>query len=71
MSEDQANEILMKLAVTEHNIAIIHLHRNQFNTAETHCQRGLSYARLCEGTEYDNTDLVCRALRVRHDIRAC
>jgi hypothetical protein len=68
-SKDQANEILELSVVTENDIAIIYLHRNQFNLVETHCQRGLSYARLYEGTEEKKADLLCEALRVFHILR--
>jgi len=36
--------------------------RNEFNMAEDHCQRALSYARLYEGKEEVKTDLLCAAL---------
>jgi hypothetical protein len=69
MSKDQANEILELSIIIENNIAICYLHRNQFNLVETHGQRGLSYARLYEGTEDKKTDLLCRALRVFYNLR--
>jgi hypothetical protein len=31
------------------NIASIYVHRNEFDLAETHCERALHYARLYEG----------------------
>eukprot|EP00596_Hydrurales_sp_CCMP1899_P010432 CAMPEP_0119038508 /NCGR_PEP_ID=MMETSP1177-20130426/7476_1 /TAXON_ID=2985 /ORGANISM="Ochromonas sp, Strain CCMP1899" /LENGTH=322 /DNA_ID=CAMNT_0007001193 /DNA_START=614 /DNA_END=1582 /DNA_ORIENTATION=+ len=69
MSKDQANEILELSTITENDIAIVYMHRNQFNLVETHCQRGLSYARLYEGTEDKKTDLLSRALRSFYRLR--
>jgi hypothetical protein len=69
MSKDQANKMLMLSAVTENKIAIIYMHTNLFNLAETHCERGLSFARLYKGTEDEKTDLLCRALRTFYEIR--
>jgi tetratricopeptide (TPR) repeat protein len=69
MSKDQANEILILSAKTENNIAIIYMHRTRFNIAETHCQRGLSYARLYEGTEDEKADLLCTALITFYNLR--
>jgi hypothetical protein len=45
------------------------MHRSQFHLVETHCQRGLSYARLYEGTEDKKTDLLCGALRIFYHLR--
>jgi hypothetical protein len=42
--------------------------RSQFNLVETHCQRGLSCARLYEGTEDEKADLLCEALRTFYQL---
>jgi tetratricopeptide (TPR) repeat protein len=70
MSKDQANMILELSTVTLNDIAIIYLQRNQFNLGETHCQQGLSYARLYKGTEDKKADLLCEALRTCYEIRS-
>jgi tetratricopeptide (TPR) repeat protein len=63
MTKDQMNEILMLSAEVENDLATIHMNRSQFNLVETHCQRGLSYARLYEGTEDKKADLLCGVLQ--------
>jgi hypothetical protein len=62
ISMDQINEILMFSVITEGNVALIYMHRRQFNLVENHCQRCLSCARLYEGTEEGKADLLCGAL---------
>jgi hypothetical protein len=69
ITKDQVNVISFLSASVENKIAIIHMHRNQFNIAETYCQRGLSHARLYEGTEDKKTDLLCGALRTFYQLR--
>jgi hypothetical protein len=70
MTDDQMNEILMRSAEVENNIAIIHIQRSHFNLVETHCQRGLFYARLYEGTEDKKTGFLCAALRTFSDLQS-
>jgi hypothetical protein len=55
---NQINFILILLSRTERNIASIHILLNEFNLAEDHCQRALSYAKLHEGTEEEISDLL-------------
>jgi hypothetical protein len=43
------------------------MYRNQFNLAEIHCQQGLFYARLYEGTEDKKTDLLSGALKTFYE----
>jgi hypothetical protein len=69
MTKDQMNGILLIPAVAEKSIAIIYLHRSQLNLVETHCQRGLSCARLYDGTEDEKTDLLRKALRRTSNVR--
>jgi hypothetical protein len=69
MSTDQMNEILMLSAETENNVAIIYMHRNQFNLAEIHCQRSLLCARLYEGTEDKKVDLLSETLEIFYQLR--
>jgi hypothetical protein len=69
ISKYEINEILMKEAVTESNIALIYMHTSQFNLVETHCQRGISCARLFEGIENVKTELLCVVLNTIFDSR--
>jgi hypothetical protein len=69
MTEDQVNVMLFLSAIVENEIATIHMHRNQDNIAEAYCQRGLSYARLYEGTEDKKADLLCGGLRTFSRLR--
>jgi tetratricopeptide (TPR) repeat protein len=69
MTKDQMNEISYQSSSIEIRIAIIHMQRSQFNLVETHCQRGLSHARLYEGTEDKKTDLLCGDLRTFYRLR--
>jgi hypothetical protein len=70
ITKDQMNEILMLSAGVENNLAIIYMNRSQFNLVETHCQRGLFYARVYEGIEDKKTDLLCEALTRFRDFRS-
>jgi tetratricopeptide (TPR) repeat protein len=45
------------------------MHRRQLNLAETHCQRGLTCARLYEGIEEEKADLLCEALNKYYNLR--
>jgi hypothetical protein len=67
--EDQMNEISYQLSLIEIGIAVIHMQRSHFHLMETHCQRGLSYARLYEGTEDKKIDLLCNALITFNNLR--
>jgi hypothetical protein len=49
LDEDQINHTLAHFTQTEHNMGEINGRRNEFNLAEEHCQRALSYARLFDG----------------------
>jgi hypothetical protein len=69
MRKDQANEILMLSAKTDINVAVIYIHINQLNLVESHCQRGLSFARLYEVTEDEKADLLCGALKTFYELR--
>eukprot|EP00596_Hydrurales_sp_CCMP1899_P000899 CAMPEP_0119041090 /NCGR_PEP_ID=MMETSP1177-20130426/11235_1 /TAXON_ID=2985 /ORGANISM="Ochromonas sp, Strain CCMP1899" /LENGTH=300 /DNA_ID=CAMNT_0007006807 /DNA_START=405 /DNA_END=1307 /DNA_ORIENTATION=- len=69
MTKDQVNRISFLSALVENEIAIIYMYRSQFNLVETHCQRGLSYARLYEGTEDKKSDLLCSTLRTFYELR--
>jgi hypothetical protein len=69
ITKDQVYDISFLSSSTEVSIAVICMHRNQFNLVETHCQRGLSHARLYEGKEDEKTDLLCRALRTFYRLR--
>jgi hypothetical protein len=69
MTTDQINEILKFSVVSECNIALIYMHRRQLNLAETHCQRGLTCARLYEGTEEEKADFLCEALNKYYNLR--
>jgi tetratricopeptide (TPR) repeat protein len=64
LTGDKINHILMTSSSTECSIALIYLHRNQFDLAENYCQRALSHARLYEGKEEVKTKVLCQALRV-------
>jgi hypothetical protein len=69
MTENQMNEISYQSSSIEIAIAIIHMQRSNFNLVEIHCQRGLSHARLYEGTEDKKTDLLCKALNTFYRLR--
>jgi len=69
ITKDQINEIFVLSVQVENNIALIYMEQCQFNLVETHCQRGLSYARLYEGTEDDKSTFVCGFLSIFYDLR--
>jgi hypothetical protein len=71
LDKDQINFLLYALSRTELHIAVIYCNRNQFEKSESHCQRGLLYARLYEGdVEADKVELLCRALTVNQELRS-
>jgi hypothetical protein len=69
ITKDQNDKVLYLSSSMEIGIGIIYMHRNQLNLAETHCQRGLSYARFHKGTEETKADLLCGALRIIYILR--
>jgi hypothetical protein len=64
LTGDQINYILGVSSTIESDIALVHLHRNQFDLADSCSQRALSHARLYDGEEETKTTLLCQALRV-------
>jgi tetratricopeptide (TPR) repeat protein len=71
LDEDQINYTLLCITKIERNMGAIYGGRNDFNLAEDHCQRALTYARLFEGTEETKTDLLRAALIGLYEIRRC
>jgi hypothetical protein len=71
ISKDRFNEISFISATVENNVALIYIHRSQYNLVENHCQGGLDYARLYEGTEDEKADLLCEALGTFFQLRLC
>jgi hypothetical protein len=69
LDEGQINTTLAYFTQTERNMGAIYKCRNEFNLAEDHCQRALTYARLYEGKEDLKTDLLCPALLELYDIQ--
>jgi hypothetical protein len=49
INKDETNTVLRTLCDNESNIASIHIHRNEFNLAESHCQCALSSAKRYDG----------------------
>jgi hypothetical protein len=70
IAKGQVNVISFLSALVENEIAIVYMHRSQFNLVEIHCQRSLSYAKLYEGIEDKKTDLLCKALKTFYDLRS-
>jgi hypothetical protein len=62
LDKDQINIVLNLLSITEYNIAIKLIFRNEFILAEIYCQEALPHARLYDGTDKIKTDLVFDAL---------
>jgi tetratricopeptide (TPR) repeat protein len=62
LDEGQINHTLVCFTQIERTIGAINRRRNEFNLAEDHCQRALTYARLFEGEEETKTDLLRAAL---------
>jgi hypothetical protein len=69
LDEYQIRRILELLSDTERYMARIHTARTQFDLAESHCERALSYARRYEGEGAKKTFLLCRAFRTYSDMR--
>jgi hypothetical protein len=70
LTGDKINYILNISSTIECNTAFVHLHRNQFDLANSCCQRALSHARLYEGEEEVKTQLLCQALTVYGKLQA-
>jgi tetratricopeptide (TPR) repeat protein len=71
LDKDQINLTVMIFSQAEHNIGLIHMHRNNFDLAENCCQRALSYARLYEGKEEWKTESLCKALKTCYELHLC
>jgi tetratricopeptide (TPR) repeat protein len=69
LSKDQINVILNLLSDIEGNIALVHIHREEYRLAEKHCQRALSYAKRYELDEKAKTTLIFNALTTCCDLR--
>lgn len=67
ISIDQVNEVLYLSSSTEGSMAHVCVHRKNFNPAESHCQRALSYARQYQGDE--KNDLLFKSLLFHCDLR--
>jgi hypothetical protein len=70
LNKEQIGHLLMILSEVERRIAFNYALKSQFDQAENHCQRGLSYAKLYEGEEEEKTELLCKALRVYINLRS-
>jgi tetratricopeptide (TPR) repeat protein len=62
LDEDQIQFTLVYFTQIERNMGAIYKRRNEFNLAEDHCQRALTYARLFVGEEELKTVLLYNAL---------
>jgi tetratricopeptide (TPR) repeat protein len=69
MDKDKVNHLLRLSSKTERQIALIYIHRSEFDLAQNYCQISLSHARLFEGEEEMKTDLLCSALRANCSLR--
>jgi tetratricopeptide (TPR) repeat protein len=69
LDKDQIKRILQLLLDTEKYMARIYTSRTQFDLAESHCERALSYARRYEGEGAKKTFLLCRAFQTYSDMR--
>lgn len=70
LDKDQINHMLFRLSITEQEVANIHRRRNQFDLAESHCQRALLYARRYEGEFTEKTTLLLGAFKTCCDLRS-
>jgi tetratricopeptide (TPR) repeat protein len=68
LDEDEVRIIRYSLSNTERDLAIIYINRYQFDMAENHCQRALSYARQFEGEVEFKTTLLCDAFGTYADL---
>lgn len=57
LNKDQINKILELCSRTEKRIALLYTHMNQFNLAEPHFQKALSYGRRYDREEEMRTEL--------------
>jgi tetratricopeptide (TPR) repeat protein len=70
LDKDRIKQVLNMSSQVENDIGSIHIRRNQFDQAESHFQRALTFARLYEGNEEDKADLLCEVLREYISLRA-
>lgn len=69
LDKGQINYIRSLMSDNERELARICTGRNQFNTAENHCQKALLYARLYEDEGDLKTGLLCHSLITYSDLR--
>lgn len=63
------NDLLLILSENERNMSVVLMHRNQYNLADSHCQRALTYARQYEDGAGEKGDQLCRVLKSFHELR--
>lgn len=67
--EFQIHQILMMSSIVHEQMVQIYILRNEFNLAETHCERALHYARMYEGKGTFYEDLLLKALYASHRLK--
>jgi hypothetical protein len=60
---EQTNYLLVKSSSTEGSMALVAMHRNQFDVAEGHCHRRLAHSRRLGVEGEDKTTSIFEALR--------
>jgi tetratricopeptide (TPR) repeat protein len=69
IGKDRINYVLMYLSQTERNFALIYIRNNELNLAVDHCQLALHYARLFNGKEEEEIEILCKTLKRFSDVR--
>jgi hypothetical protein len=69
LDRKQKSIIVTLLSQMERQVGSIHIHRNEFDLGEMHCQRAITYARQHEGLEEEKTGLLYSAFRTCYDLR--
>jgi tetratricopeptide (TPR) repeat protein len=69
LNKNHINHTINYFSQVECNIGRIHQYRNEFLFAEDHYQRAISYARMSEGKEEENTRLLHSALTSFYELR--
>jgi hypothetical protein len=71
LTKGQINQLLKQLSSIEFGMAKVAMDSNQFDVAEEHCQRCLTYSKRLELEREQKTNLNYEALRLYVDLREC